>query len=177
MTLALPLWAMVGGRRQAHIARVTALVAEWASVLGVPTFEADRWRTAAALHDALRDAGPPDLSRWTPQGDWPVALWHGPAAAAAAAADGLDDDGILDAIRYHSVGWIRWDRAGQMLFMADFLEPGRSYHDATLAALAARVPRDPDAALREVLERRVLWARAAGKPLRPETEALWSHLG
>jgi len=176
VSLALPPWAIVGERRQAHIARVTDLVGQWAGAMRVPTAEADRWRTAAALHDALRDAKPQELARWAPQDDWPLALWHGPAAAAASAADGIEDGGIITAIRYHSVGWLGWDRAGQMLFMADFLEPGRSYYDATIAELSARVPRDPEKALREVLERRVLWARAAGKTLRPETEALWASL-
>ncbi len=176
MSLALPPWAIVSERRLGHIARVTGLVERWAEAMGVATAEKDRWRTAAALHDALRDAGPAELAHWAPQGDWPLALWHGPAAAAAVAADGIDDRGILDAIRYHSVGWTAWDRAGQMLFMADFLEPGRSYYDAHLADLSARVPKDPDAALREVVERRILWARAAGKTLRPETEALWALL-
>jgi len=176
VSLALPPWAIVGERRQAHIARVTGLVGSWATAMGVPTAEADRWRTAAALHDALRDAKPAELARWAPQDDWPLALWHGPAAAAASEADGIDDGGLLAAIRYHSVGWLGWDRAGQMLFMADFLEPGRSYYNDDLAALAARVPLDPDRALREVVERRVLWARAAGKTLRPETEALWASL-
>lgn len=177
MSLALPHWAIVSERRHGHIARVTALVERWADAMGVPTAEKDRWRTAAVLHDALRDATPAQLGRWTPQEDWPLALWHGPAAAAAVAADGLDDRGIRDAIRYHSVGWTGWDDAGRMLFMADFLEPGRSYFDASLAELSARVPRDPGAGFREVLERRVLWARAAGKALRPETEALWTLLG
>jgi HD superfamily phosphohydrolase YqeK len=176
VSLALPPWAIVSERRRFHIARVTALVEQWADALGVPTGEKDRWRTAAALHDALRDAGPAELGRWAPQDDWPLALWHGPAAAAAVAADGIDDRGIIDAIRYHSVGWTGWDHAGRMLFMADFLEPGRSYHDANLADLSARVPRDPERAMREVVERRVLWARAAGKSLRPETEALWALL-
>lgn len=176
MKLALPDWAIVGERRRAHIARVTALVEHWAAWMATPPGEAQRWRQAAMLHDALRDAGPEDLERWTPQGDWPAKLWHGPAAAVAAERHGVTDRGILDAIRYHSVGWTGWDAAGRMLFLADFLEPGRSYHDAELTALSERVPSEPATVFREVVARRIAWAGAAGKTLRPETAALWSQL-
>jgi HD superfamily phosphohydrolase YqeK len=174
--LTLPDWAIVGERRRAHIARVTALVEQWASAMAIPATETARWRTTAVLHDALRDAGPEEMSRWVPQGDWPLKLWHGPAAAVAAERDGIGDAGILDAIRYHSVGWTLWDDAGRMLFLADFLEPGRGYHDAALAALSLRVPLEPATVFREVVARRIAWAGAAGKTVRPETAALWSHL-
>jgi len=176
VSIALPSWAIVSERRREHIARVTALVEAWATVMAVPAAEQERWRTAAVLHDALRDAGPEELARWTPQEDWPLKLWHGPAAAAAAEGDGIADGGILAAIRYHSVGWTLWDDAGRMLFLADFLEPGRGYYDAALAALAERVPQEPEAVFREVVARRIAWAGAAGKTVRPETVALWSHL-
>jgi HD superfamily phosphohydrolase YqeK len=176
VSIEFPAWAVVGDRRREHIARVTALVGSWADAMGVGEAEARRWRTAAVLHDALRDAGPEALARYTPQGDWPVKLWHGPAAAVAAEQDGIADAGILSAIRYHSVGWTGWDRAGRMLFLADFLEPGRRYHDSALAILSERVPREPEAVFREVVARRIAWAGAAGKTVRPETAALWSQL-
>ncbi len=176
MTIEFPAWAVVGERRQEHIARVTTLVVSWARAMRVSEDEAGRWRTAAILHDALRDAKPEELERYTPQGDWPLKLWHGPAAAVAAERDGVRDAGILSAIRYHSVGWTGWDAAGRMLFLADFLEPGRGYHDSALAVLSERVPREPETVFREVVARRIAWAGAAGKTVRPETAALWSQL-
>ena len=63
-----------------------------------------------------------------------------------------------------------------MLFLADYLEPGRTHDRGALDALAARVPTEPAAVLREVVERRIRWAEGAGKPVRPETRELWTSL-
>jgi HD superfamily phosphohydrolase YqeK len=177
LTVELPPWAIASEARREHIARVTALVEAWARARGVDAHERARWREAARLHDALRDATPEQLARWAPQGDWPLKLWHGPAAAGAAAAHGCADRGVLEAIRYHSVGFRGWDDAGRMLFLADYLEPGRAHDRSALDALAARVPAEPEAVLREVVQRRIRWAEQAGKPVRPETRELWTSLG
>ena len=175
MSLALPPWAVVSAARRAHIARVVALVESWAAARAVDAAETVRWREAARLHDALRDAGPDELARWTPQDGWSPGLWHGPAAAAAAERHGCADRGILEAVRYHSVGWKEWDEAGRMLFLADYLEPGRTRERALLDTLAARVPAEPDAVFRDVVRRRLRWAERQGK-VRPETRALWESL-
>ncbi len=52
----LPAWAVVSPRRAGHIGRVAALLAQWAAARGVAAQEEARWRRAALLHDALRDA-------------------------------------------------------------------------------------------------------------------------
>jgi len=176
VTVDLPPWAIASDARRAHIARVVALVGAWAEARGVSGAEAARWSEAARLHDALRDAAADALARWTPREGWPLGLWHGPAAAVAAERDGCADRGVLDAVRYHSVGWKDWDEAGRMLFLADYLEPGRSRERAQLDALAARVPNDSDAVFREVVERRLRQAERSGVA-RPETLALWQSLG
>lgn len=172
----LPPWAVVTPERAAHIARVEALMARWAEARRVPSAEADRWRRAARLHDALRDAAPEELARWKPPAAWPRSLWHGPAAAAAARAHGETDRGVLDAVRYHTVGYAGWDAVGRMLYLADHLEPGRARDRLALAALAERVPEDPDAVLRDVVMRRLGWLASRGKPIPEETWEFWNSL-
>ncbi len=172
----LPPWAVVTPERVAHITRVEALVTWWAAGRRVGASEAERWRRAARLHDALRDATPDVLVRYARQGAWPAKLWHGPAAAAAAARHGETDQGVLIAVRYHSVGYAGWDDAGRMLFLADFLEPGRSHDRAELDALVARVPQEPAVVLREVAARRLAWLVSHGKPIRKETWEFWNSL-
>lgn len=172
----MPPWAVVSPAREAHVARVAALLETWADAIGVPSAERARWRRAAVLHDALRDAGPETLARYAPQDGWPVKLWHGPAAAAAAERHGERDAGVLDAVRYHSVGYAGWDAAGRLLYLADFLEPGRTYLARERAAWAARVPAEPDRVLREVARQRLRWTIESGKPIREETWELWNHL-
>ncbi len=160
----LPSWAVVGPARKAHIERVVQLLADWASARGVSAAERDRWLRAGWLHDALRDAPAADE------------LAHGALAADRAAAAGERDQGVLDAVRFHSVGYAGWDDAGRMLYLADHLEPGRKHDAAIRAELAARVPAEPEAVLREVAQRRIAWTVRSGWPLAAETVAFWNGL-
>lgn len=156
--------------------RVAGLLDTWARGLGVPSGERERWLRAAYFHDALRDADPKTLGAFAPDPWGILALWHGPAAAAAAERDGETDRGVLDAIRYHSVGYAGWDDVGRMLYLADFLEPGRSFERTERAGLAARVPKDPGEVLRDVARRRLTWLLRAGAPLLDQTVDFWNAL-
>ncbi|HEX9703827.1 MAG TPA: HD domain-containing protein [Gemmatimonadales bacterium] len=162
--MTLPAWAHVSPARRAHSERVAALLGEWATTMDVRDPERRRWITAAYLHDALRDAPLDD----------PLA--HGPAAADRAAQDGETDRGVLDAVRYHTVGYAGWDDVGRMLYLADYLEPGRSFDSDARRRLAERVPRQKDDVLREVARRRIEWVVRSGWPLPPETVAFWNTL-
>ena len=160
----LPPWAQVTPERRAHIEAVAALLARWADAMSVDGTERTRWLKAAYLHDALRDA--------------PLAtkLAHGPAAADRAAREGEADRGVLDAVRYHTLGYAGWDDVGRMLYLADFLEPGRAVAAEERRALAARVPRERDAILKEIARRRIEWVVRSGWPLAPETVGFWNAL-
>jgi len=162
--VSLPAWAQVSAERRAHIERVVTLLNSWADAMPVDANERDRWLRAGWLHDALRDA---------PLGD-PLA--HGPAAADRAAADGERDRGVLDAVRFHTVGAPDRDDVGRMLYLADFLDPGREFASAERAQLARRVPGERDAVLREVARRRIEWLLRAGWPLPATTVAFWNQL-
>lgn len=160
----LPEWAVVTAQRGAHIERVAVLLAEWATTLGVPAAEAERWRRAAWLHDALRDA--PAASE----------LDHGPRCADRLARDGERDQGVLDAVRHHSLGYAGWDDVGRMLYLADYLEPGRRFDTEVRTALRARMPAERNVVLREVARRRIEWIMRSGWCLKPETVAFWNAL-
>ena len=71
--------------------------------------------------------GDAELRRLVPDAPWPVNVLHGPAAAARLQAEGETRASVLEAIRWHTLGWADWDRTGRALYMADFLEPGRSF--------------------------------------------------
>lgn len=172
----LPVWAAVSPGRLSHIERVAELVARWAEEIGVPDSERNRWLRAVWLHDALRDAPVEELERWAPSIAGSAELRHGPASAARAKADGEIDRGVLDAVRYHSVGLAEWDMVGRVLYCADFLEPGRDHSRAENAALADRFPGDPSAVLREVAQLRLARAIASGWPLPDPTVRLWNSL-
>lgn len=173
---ALPPWAEVSPRRQAHIERVVATLDEWARALRLPPAEHTRWLRAGWLHDALRDLPDEAQRALAPDAEGPPVLWHGPAAAAAAAAHGEGDAALLGAVRWHSLGHPDWDACGDALYCADFLEPGRSFDVENRALLRARFPADPAGVLREVVRARLLHAVRNGWHVHPQTAAFWNRI-
>lgn len=172
-----PSWACVEPGRRAHIDRVAGMLAAWGIAMDVGVSEWRRWVKAAMLHDAVRDL-PDDEQARAAGPEWNVpSLRHGPAAAALAERNGERDTGVLDAVRYHTVGYAGWDQVGRMLYLADYLEPGRSFQHAERAWLAAAVPGDPDGCLVEVARRRRTWLLESGLDVPPVTAAFWKHVG
>lgn len=172
----LPPWACVSQRRLAHITRVTALLDQWSAALGLSDAERAAWHDAGRWHDALRDAPVPELQRLAGDDRLPERVLHGPAAAARLAEDGEAREGLLHAIRWHTLGSPDWGRVGQALYMADFLEPGRPFAVQDRAFLASVVPSDFAGVFRQVVRLRIEWTVREGKSLFPETVALWNHV-
>jgi 2-amino-4-hydroxy-6-hydroxymethyldihydropteridine diphosphokinase len=165
---------VVSEKRRAHIDRVTALLAQWADAMGLDRVEQRAWRDAGLWHDALRDADEPALRAITGDHERPFGMLHGPAAAVRLAGEGEDRGDVLEAIRWHTMGQASWSRTGRALYMADFLEPGRTFMQADRAFLAARVPGAFDAVFRQVVRLRLEWTIREGKGLAHETVSLWN---
>jgi len=177
-----PTWARMQPERLHHVERVVGVLDRWAEALAVPEGERTRWRTAGWLHDALKDAEHSELvSLLDPEfAAAPRALWHGPAAAARAAMDGENDRGVLDAVRYHTVGCAGWDAVGKMLFLADFLEPGRPFAGTDRDRWSRRVTDGPEGVedvLVAVLRARIAHRRTGGRAVHPRTEEWWNAIG
>jgi HD superfamily phosphohydrolase YqeK len=172
----LPDWAIVTPARREHIERVAELAARWAREMGVPDNERYRWVRAVWLHDALRDAPEEELLRWAPSSPGPPELRHGPASAGRAKAEGESDRGVLDAVRYHSIGLAEWDMVGRVLYCADYLEPGRNREREWRADLAQRFPSQSALVLAHVARARVGHMVASGRMLLEPTVRFWNSL-
>lgn len=171
---ALPDWAQVSDKRRAHVDRVVELLAAWAERMSLPDDEASRWLAAGVLHDALRDAPATMLRALTGDGATAAELLHGPASAVRAEQDGERRQDVLDAVRFHTMGSPEWKRTGKALYMADFLEPGRSFLVDERAFVANQVPHDFDAAFRQCIRLRIEWSLSQGGEVFPETVAMWN---
>lgn len=156
------------------MARVAALMEDWAHGLDLGEVEALRWAAAGWLHDALRDADPAELVHEVAleERDLPPQVLHGPAAAARLC--GQIDPRLEMAIRYHTIGHPRLERLGRALYLADFLEPGRTFAPEWRADLRRRMPREMNAVLEEVIDARLRHLLAQHNPIRPETAAFWN---
>lgn len=174
----LPDWARVGEARRAHIARVAELMDGWAVELKLDERDRRRWRAAAWLHDVVRDAPPAELlpHAGSEFAGLPGKLLHGPAAAALLRAEGVDDEPLLTAVAFHTLGDASFDMLGRALYAADFLEPGRTFDPSMRAVLRARMPHAIDEVVLTILRARISHLMDAGSTIHPRTIGFWNTL-
>ena len=170
----LPEWARCAEDRRGHLDRMAELMEEWAGELGLGEDDRIRWRAAAYLHDALRDADLSELRPWAHR-DWPPATLHGPACAARLEAEGVDDAALVRAVRYHTCGHPDFDRLGDHLYLADYLEPGRDFDPEVRDRLRRRVAEDPGRVLLEVIRKRLEHLLEVPRAILPESVAYWNR--
>ena len=137
MTLELPptlqarLDALPAGLR-AHVGRVRAIARELGEAHGV---DADLSELTAAAHDVARHIPGPRLLEEAERIGLPTnaverhapVLLHGPVGAAWLAADGaIDDPDVLEGVRWHTTAHADLAPVGQVVFLADKLDPHKS---------------------------------------------------
>ena len=106
----------VGGKRFEHTKRVIDLAADMALRFGE---SAEKAELAALLHDYCKD----------PSGGVENDIKHGEMAAEAVNREfGIEDEDLLNAIRYHTTGRAGMSRLERIIFLADTVEPGRTYN-------------------------------------------------
>ncbi len=170
----LPDWAEVGERRRAHLESVARLLGHWAGELKLDEQDVVRWMAAGWLHDALRDADPSDLA--ASADDYPAEVRHGPAVASRLEEEGVADRELLEAIRYHTLGYQGLGRLGRFLYLADYLDSSRSFDEQERALLRDRLPHEHHVVLQVVCARRICHLLDSRIAIRTETMAFWNEL-
>ncbi len=80
--------------------------------------------------DRIRNIAEADLSPILPEEVSNPILLHGRAAAVLMKTEwGVEDESLLQAVRWHTTGDVGMGRLGMLLFLADYIEPGRPYID------------------------------------------------
>jgi nicotinate-nucleotide adenylyltransferase len=87
-------------------------------------------------------------------------LLHGRAAAMIAKRNGIDDERILDAVRWHVTGHTGMDAVALCLFVADYCEPLRTHVSGDERDRLLRLPLRR--AAREILALKIAYVRAGG---------------
>ena|SRR5690625_3863188 len=120
-------------KRYEHVERVVQTAIELAK-----RFNGDEFKVglAAALHDYAKDFGSTTLHQWImnrvdlPKDllDYNQELWHGPVGAKIAQTKfGIDDEEIVAAIYWHTTGRVHMSLTEKIVFLADYIEPGRDF--------------------------------------------------
>ena len=167
----LPEWAQASEGRRAHMARVSQLLRSWAEKRGEIDQEVVRWAALGFLHDMMRDADPAEMRAMVDPtfASLTDKALHGPAAAVRLRECGVEDDELVHAVEYHTLGSREFRDLGKALYAADFLEPGRKTESDWQAGLRERLPSELEAVVREIAEARVGYLIEKGRPVRAET--------
>ena len=165
--------ARLSSERLGHTIGVVETAATLAARYGADPRAA---RYAGWLHDIARETAPDTLLALAGRHGIAIdaieerepLLLHGKIGAALAREElGLDDGPILTAIAQHITGDRGMPLLSRLVFLADFIEPGRTYDAAARARAEAR--EDLDRALLTTFDAIITHVMASGYLLHPRT--------
>lgn len=142
--------------------------------------DADKALIAGVLHDCVKEM-PDDIQRKFALEDSGESydinkLWHGPGGALYAKEFlGIKDEEILDAIRFHTTGRKGMTITEKVVYLADKIEPARTYDDLTEVRAAAM--EDLDKGLYLCLKAFVEKSEKKGRELHANTLDFANDLG
>ncbi len=157
-------------KRAAHVFRCRDMALELAQKYGQDLILAER---AALLHDLTK---PLDgvfqqllCSRYgyDPEG-WEEPTIHAYTGSIVAKHIFKECDQVVSAIRWHTTGRAGMTRLEQIIYLADTLEPGRTFPG--VQELRSSAYEDLDKAMYQCLSRTLLYLQQEGRPLAGETK-------
>lgn len=169
------LWLMMSGKRLLHSLNVCRLSVELARIHG-ESMEAAA--LAGLLHDCAKDLPADKVLTLAERAGDPLLLApplaHGPAGMILARERfGISDRSILRAILYHTTGAAVMSPLDRIVFIADKVEPARTYQN--LDEIRRLAPIDLDAAMRVCLDEICIYLNREGLDTHPyATDALKS---
>lgn len=102
--------------------------------------------------------------------DYGHELWHAFVGAVLVEDQlGINDEEILNAIRYHTTGRPEMTLVEKVVFLADYIEPGRQFPGVDLVRRLATT--DLDQAVKQALQQTVSFLEGKGKKVYPLTKA------
>ena len=166
---------LAADHRYEHVVRVARLAERLASAHGVAP---ERARLAGMLHDlarlfsaerllrecAARGLKPDDFERRNP-----IVLHARLGAELARERFGVNDEGVLSAIRKHTLAAAEMSPLDEVVYLADGLEPGRPF--AARGALERLAFDDLSAAMRGTLEASSAYLEQRGLEVAPQSLA------
>ncbi|MCC9023583.1 bis(5'-nucleosyl)-tetraphosphatase (symmetrical) YqeK [Bacillus nakamurai] len=117
----------------------------------------------------VREKMPADLLEYNSE------LWHAPVGAYLAEKEaGITDPDILDAIRYHTSGRPGMTLLDKVLYVADYIEPGRKFPGVDDVRELAET--DLNQALIQAMKNTIIFLMKKNQPVFPETFAAYNWL-
>lgn len=158
---------------KAHIYRARDVALELAERHGIDALPTE---LAMLAHDVMRAVPGRDLLRMAEEAGLPVGaldrglpiLLHGPVGAESVRREnGLDDDEILEAVRWHSTAHPSLSPLGKLVFIADKLDPKKAAAYPYQPELRRMAEDDMDLAVLEFLSREAEGRIQRREPVHP----------
>lgn len=161
----------VSQQRYEHILGVEKAAIRLAKIYGYEDHE--KVSIAALLHDYCKEIPAEEMlegaKRWSPEIDWSQggpSIWHGPAAAQYAFDIlGLRDREILESVSQHTIGDPKMSLLSKIIFVADYVEPGRDFTGVDKARKIAN--QDLNRAVFHKMQETIIHLAQIGKPIFP----------
>ena len=102
-------------------------------------------------------------------------LWHAPVGAYLVEKEaGITDQEILDAIAYHTSGRVGMSLLDKIIYLADYIEPGRSFPGVAEVRLTAK--ENLDHAVIQALGNTVVFLMKRNQAIYPDTFKTYNDL-
>ncbi len=119
-------------KRYAHTLRVAETAVKLAELYDVPKEDAE---IAGLLHDYAKNRPIAELEGFIKNSSLPQdlleyhhELWHGPVGSLLIEADlGITNINIQEAVHYHTTGRAHMTQLELIIYVADYIEPGRDF--------------------------------------------------
>lgn len=146
-------------------------------------FDTIKGRTAGLLHDIAREETDEEITRLAGsdglgiskiESEYPVLL-HGRAGAVIVKEQlGIEDEEILDAIRWHTTGKRDMPGLTAVLYISDYIEPGRKHIDNEFRRRIKEM--SLDRLVMEVVRSSIAYCRMKGYSVAEQTFMLYHDL-
>ncbi|HEX7063860.1 MAG TPA: bis(5'-nucleosyl)-tetraphosphatase (symmetrical) YqeK [Bacillales bacterium] len=167
-------------RRYEHTVRVTDTAIRLAGKYGV---DCEKAELAGILHDYAKFRPKEEMKEMITQESripddllaYNLELWHAPVGAVMLEKEaGISDREILQAITSHTTGRAGMSRLEKVIFLADYIEPGRNFPGVQEVREVAE--HDLDAAVVRALRNTVGFLMEKGEKVYPDTIAAYNSL-
>lgn len=131
---------------------------------------------AAIFHDYAKYRSKEEMRRWIVSENslskdllqYHHELWHAPVGAILVEREiGIQDPAILSAIRFHTTGRVNMTTLEKIIFLADYIEPGRAFPGIDTVREAAQ--ENLDLACKRALSNTISFLLSKNQPIYPDT--------
>lgn len=137
---------------------------------------------AAIFHDYAKYRSKEEMEKIIAQENMPadllkanIELWHAPVGAFLVEKEaGINDEEILNAIRFHTTGRAGMTVLEKVIFLADYIEPGRKFPGVDKVRQLAK--ENLDLALIKALKNTISFLLEKNQPIYPDTVHTYNDL-